>query len=189
MKNLIICMLLGFSLNSAIGQIPVTDAALASYLQTSDQIKSGEDKTRFAQTIAEIKTQVQFMKDHADKFKEISKQIDGGMQMIRIAKRQGELSQEIIDGITLSANTGFSMETKDHVINLLLQEQSVIRQYFSEVKKVVTPGALKMNDAERIAYLNQLETDINQNLRKIRKYNHSINRMNKIYEQYNRVLN
>ena len=186
MKKLIICMLLGFSLNSAFAQIPVTDAALAGYLQTSDQIKSATDKSRFAQTMAEIKTQIQFMEKEADRFRKINSAINSGFQVARIAKRQAELSQEIIDGIHNSAGSRFSITTKDKIINNLMQQQHITRQLFSEVKKVISSNVFKMNDAERISYLNRLESDINKNLSSIKRYNYSINRMNSVYKQYER---
>lgn len=164
-------------------QIPVTDAAAGGQLtalNTSAVKAAGDRASALAKAVATLQ-QLTALKKQYDKtvemVEDISDYVKQSNQVINMKNYLTDITSEYSRGITYIYSDK-NISAKDRAVFQSVYTKMVGQSLddFEYGTKIITDGNLKMNDAERLTILSEVEAKMSKNKNMIRYFNSSIKR-------------
>ncbi len=174
-----ICLL---SLNG-FAQIPVTDAAAGGQLTAlnTSAIKAAGDRatalTKAAATLQQLSELKKQYDKTVDMVESISDYVKTSKQVINMKNSLSDITSEYSRGITYIYSDK-NITADDRIVFSNVYSKMVGRALddFEYGTKIITDGDLKMNDAERLTILSEVESKMTKNRNMIKYLNSSIKR-------------
>lgn len=164
-------------------QIPVTDAAAGGQLtalNTASIKAAGDRASALAKAVATL-NQLTALKKQYDKtvemVEDISDYVKQSKQVVNMKNSLSDITSEYSKGISF-VYSDKNISAKDRAVFSSVYTKMVGKALddFEYGTKVITDGNLKMNDAERLTILSEVETKMSKNKNMIRYFNSSIKR-------------
>lgn len=180
--TLIVLMICLGSLNG-FAQMPVTDAAAGGQLTAlnSSAIKAAGDRAAALTKAAATLQQLSELKKQYDKtvemVEDISDYVKQSKQVINMKNYLSDITSEYSKGINYIYSDK-NISDKDRAVFSSVYTKMVGKALddFEYGTKIITDGNLKMNDAERLNILSEVESKMSKNKNMIRYFNGSIKR-------------
>lgn len=176
-------MIICFISIKGFSQIPVTDAAAGGQLTAlnTSAIKAAADRSSaIAKAVATL-NQLSALKKQYDKtvemVEDISDYVKQSRQVVNIKNSLSDITSEYSKGINYMYSDR-NISSNDRAIFSSVYSKLVGKALddFEYGTKIITDGNLKMNDAERLTILSEVETKMSKNKNMIRYFNGSIKR-------------
>lgn len=170
-------------INSSHAQMTTYDAAASSQLTKLNLSAASTNKTTastLAKTIATLK-ELSAMRAQYDKeikmVEEVSSYVRSGKQVTNIKKSISEITSEYQKGVSYVAKESFIKSTeKDKIINAYNAMMNETLDDFGYSTKIIGDGTLKMNDAERLTILSNIETKMQKKKELLTYFNEKVKR-------------
>jgi hypothetical protein len=180
-KYTLIMVIFCFVSTKSFSQIPVTDAAAAGQLTTLNtaSIKAAGDRASSLAKAAATLQQLKALKEQYDKSMEmvedISEYVKKSKQVVNMKNNLSQITSEYSKGISYVYSEK-NIDSKDRAIFSSVYTKLVEKALddFEYGTKIITDGNLKMNDAERLNILSEVETKMTKNKNMIKYFNSSI---------------
>lgn len=164
-------------------QIPVTDAAAGGQLtalNTASLKAAGDRASQLAKAVATL-NQLTALKKQYDKtvemVEDISDYVKQSKQVINMKNNLSDITSEYSKGINfIYSDKNVSAKDREVFSSVYTKMVGKALDDFEYGTKVITNGNLKMNDAERLNILSEVETKMVKNKNMIRYFNSSIKR-------------
>lgn len=170
-------------INSSHAQMTTYDAAASSQLTKLNLSAASTNKTTastLAKTIATLK-ELSAMRAQYDKeikmVEEVSSYVRSGKQVTNIKKSISEITSEYQKGVSYVAKESFIKSTeKDKIINAYNAMMNETLDDFGYSTKIIGDGTLKMNDAERLTILSNIEAKMQKKKELLTYFNEKVKR-------------
>lgn len=165
MKYFFLLIICTVSTNFIHAQIPVTDVAgqaQLTALNTAAQTANSTRSSTLTKTIATLK-QITAMKEQYDKQMEMVEEVSGyvktGKQMSNMKSYLSAITSEYSKGISyVSKEKMITPKEKDRFLSAYSAMMDESLEDFEYGLNIISDGSLKMNDAERLTILENIET-------------------------------
>lgn len=180
-KQALLIVLISMFFINTYGQIPVTDAAAGAQmtaLNTSAMKAAGDRAASLAKAAATLQ-QLKALKEQYDKSMEmvedISDYVKKSKQVVNMKNSLVEVTSEYSRGISYVYSQK-NISGKDRAIFAEVYSKLIDKSLedFEYGTKIISDGSLKMNDAERLNILSDVETKMNRNKNMIRYFNGTV---------------
>jgi len=179
-KTILLVLICMFFINTY-SQIPVTDAAAGGQLTALNtaSIKAAGDRASSLAKAAATLQQLKALKEQYDKTMEMVEDIS---DYVKKSKQVVNMKNSLVD-VTSEYSRGISyvysqknISGKDRVIFADVYSKMIDKalEDFEYGTKIITDGSLKMNDAERLNILSDVETKMTRNKNMIRYFNGTV---------------
>lgn len=180
-KQTILLVLISMFFINTYAQIPVTDVAAGGQLTALNtaSIKAAGDRASALAKAAATLQQLKALKDQYDKTMEMVEDIS---DYVKKSKQVVNMKNSLVD-VTSEYSRGISyvysqkkISGKDRAIFADVYAKMIDKalEDFEYGTKIITDGSLKMNDAERLNILSEVETKMNRNKNMIRYFNGTV---------------
>lgn len=179
-QTLLIVLISMFFINTY-GQIPVTDAAAGAQMTAlnTSAIKAAADRSASLAKAAATLQQLKALKDQYDKSMEMVEDIS---DYVKKSKQVVNMKNSLVD-VTSEYSRGISYVYSQK--NISGKDRAIFAEVYSKLidkaledfeygTKIISDGSLKMNDAERLNILSDVETKMNRNKNMIRYFNGTV---------------
>lgn len=164
-------------------QIPVTDAAAGGQLtalNTASLKAAGDRASQLAKAVATL-NQLTALKKQYDKtvemVEDISDYVKQSKQVVNMKNNLSDITSEYSKGINfIYSDKNITAKDREVFSSVYTKMVGKALDDFEYGTKVITNGNLKMNDAERLNILSEVETKMSKNKNMIRYFNSSIKR-------------
>lgn len=174
MKNLLILLVFFLSANISFGQMVVSDPEVSANLKLMQKTQV----STYAKAVASLE-QMNKMREQYDKVIEnvesVSSYVRSGKQIINIKKLIQEITSEYSKGVNYTKNESI-IKPKDKIV-FITTYSKMLKRSLEDLEystKIISEGNLKMNDAERLSILGNIETKMQHNKELIRYFNSKI---------------
>lgn len=183
MKYFFLLIICTVSTNFIHAQIPVTDVAAGAQLTALNASSVTANSTRsstLAKTIATLK-QITAMKEQYDKQMEMVEEVSGyvktGKQMSNMKSYLSAITSEYSKGISyVSKEKMITPKEKDRFLSAYSAMMDESLEDFEYGLNIISDGSLKMNDAERLTILDNIETKMEKKKDLLTYFNSKIKR-------------
>ena len=182
-KNTLIAIMICLWSLKGFAQIPVTDAAAGGQLTALNtaSVKAGGDRaSHLAKAVATL-NQLTALKKQYDKtvemVEDISDYVKQSKQVVNMKNSLSDITSEYSKGISYIYSDK-NITAQDRVVFSSVYSKMVGKalEDFEYGTKIITDGNLKMNDAERLTILSEVETKMTRNKNVIKYFNSTIKR-------------
>lgn len=183
MKKLFFIIICIISTSIIKAQIPVTDVAAGAQLTALNSSALTANSTRsstLAKTIATLK-QITAMKQQYDKQMDMVEEVSGyvkkGKQMSNMKSYLSDITSEYSKGISyVSKEKMITPNEKNRFLSAYSAMMDETLEDFEYGLNIISDGSLKMNDAERLTILGDIETKMEKKKDLLTYFNSKIKR-------------
>lgn len=183
MKKYLLLIICTLTNNFIKAQIPVTDVAAGAQLtalNTSALTANSTRSSTLAKTIATLK-QITAMKQQYDKQMEMVEEVSGyvktGKQMSNMKSYLSAITSEYSKGISyVGKEKMITPNEKDRFLSAYSAMMDESLEDFEYGLNIISDGSLKMNDAERLTILGDIETKMEKKKNLLTYFNTKIKR-------------
>lgn len=183
MKKYLLLIICTVSINFIHAQIPVTDVAAGAQLtalNTAAQTANSTRSSTLAKTIATLK-QITAMKQQYDKQMEMVEEVSGyvkkGKQMSNMKSYLSDITSEYSKGISyVGKEKMITPNEKNRFLSAYSAMMDETLEDFEYGLNIISDGSLKMNDAERLTILSDIETKMEKKKDLLTYFNSKIKR-------------
>lgn len=180
-KQILLLVLINMIFFKSYGQIPVTDAAAGGQLTALNtaSVKAAGDRASALAKAAATLQQLKALKEQYDKtmdmVEDISDYVKKSKQVINMKNNLADITTEYSRGISYVYSEK-NISSKDKAVFSAVYSKLIDKSLedFEYGTKIITDGDLKMNDAERLNILSEVETKMNKNKNMIRYFNGTV---------------
>lgn len=150
-------------------EAPLTDKLLAKQVTSS--------RVRFTEQIAELKKQADLLESAKNSLEKVSNVVSQSQRALRVLNKSDQLFKLMENSVTYLSSANYPNKLKQRPLEILDEILSDLKVFSSDATSVLKNGFFKMNDADRLDFLDKvyqklskLETEIQDTMRSARRY-------------------